>query len=148
MLAGAVGLRHGEVTVAPTRRPPDDELLLRVLGQMEAEREDRRASEWLRYLARTAPAQVADRLEQSGYLAQDRGLLPWRGGRWVPVDRDSAFAPVLRVRAALDASHPLTIHAAVLAGLADACGLEFRLAPYAPARPLRPLLRTLLVVHR
>ncbi len=90
-------------------------------------------------MARTAPADVAARLAASGYVAQDKGLLPWRAGRWRPTDRDSAFSPVFRVRAALDASRPLAIHDAVLAGLADACGLGFRLAPYTPARPVRPL---------
>jgi hypothetical protein len=57
----------------------------------------------------------------------------------VPADRDNAFAPVLRARAALDASRPLTTHAAVLTALAGACGLGFRLAEYAPAGRTRPI---------
>jgi Golgi phosphoprotein 3 (GPP34) len=138
-LCGAVSVRHDDIAVPPARRPPADELLLRVHGRLEAEGEDHRAGEWLRYLARTAPAEVAERLEAAGYLMRAGRWAPWRGDRWVPIDRDSAFAPVLRVRAALDASRPLTLHDAVLAGLADACGLAFRLAPYAPAGPLRPL---------
>lgn len=138
-LAGAVRVRHDDIAVPLARRPPADELLRRVFGHLEAEREDHPAGEWLRYLARTAPAEVAGRLEAAGYLVRAGRTLPWRGDRWVPTDRDSAFAPVLRVRAALDASRPLTIHDAVLAGLADACGLAFRLAPYTPARSLRPL---------
>jgi len=54
------------------------------------------------------------------------------------VDPDWAFSPLLRVRAALDATRPLAASGAVLAGLATACGLGFRLAQYAtPAgRPL------------
>jgi hypothetical protein len=95
--------------------------------------------DWLAYVARTAPADVAARLEQAGYLAHRKGRLPGRGGRWVPTNRDSAFAPVLRVRAALDAARPPTVHQAVLAGLADACGLGYRLAQYTPGRPVRPL---------
>ncbi len=138
-LTGAVSVRGDDITVTRVRRPPGEELLAGVLGALEGEPDAHPVSEWLAYLARTAPADVAARLHWSGYLTQDRGLLPWRAGRWVPRDRDSAFSPVLRVRAALDASRPLTIHDAVLAGLADACGLGFRLAPYTPARPLRPL---------
>jgi hypothetical protein len=137
VLAGAVSVRHDDVAVMG--RPPPDELLVRLLRQMAAEPEAHPVGEWLAYVARAAPADVAARLAASGYLAQDKSLLPWRGDRWVPTDRDSAFAPVLRVRAALDASRPLTIHDAVLAGLADACGLWFRLAQYLPARAVRPV---------
>ena len=97
-----------------------------------------RCGDWLAYLARTAPAGVASRLAAAGYLAPAGRWLPWRGGRWVPAERDSAFAPVLRARAALDASRPLTVHAGVLTGLAEACGLGFRLAEYAPAHGARP----------
>jgi hypothetical protein len=139
VLAGAVSVYQEDIAVLRVRRPLPGELLVRVLRQMAGEPHARPVAEWLAYLALTAPAEVAERLAASGYLARDKGLLPWRGGRWRPTDRDSAFAPVLRVRAALDASRPLAIHDAVLAGLADACGLGFRLAPYTPARPLRPL---------
>jgi hypothetical protein len=138
-LVGAVNVRHDHITVVAVRRRPADGLLSRVLGQLEGEPEAHPVGEWLAYLARTAPAEVAARLEACGYLAQAKGLLPWRGGRWVPVDRDSAFAPVLRVRAVLDAARPLTASGVVLAGLADACGLAFRLAQYTPGRPVRPL---------
>jgi hypothetical protein len=137
VLAGALSVRHDDIAVV--RRPPPDELLVRVVRQVVAEPEAHPVADWLAYLARTAPADVAERLAASGYLAQAKSLLPWRDGRWRPTDRDSAFSPVLRVRAALDASRPLAIYDAVLAGLADACGLGFRLAPYAPARPLQPL---------
>ena len=137
-LAGAVSVRGEGVTVLAVRRRPADGLLPRVLGQVEGEPDGHPVGEWLAYLARTAPAEVAARLEACGYLARGRGLLPWRN-RWVPTDRDSAFAPVLRVRAVLDAGRPLTASGVVLAGLADACGLGFRLAYYAPGRPVRPL---------
>jgi Golgi phosphoprotein 3 (GPP34) len=137
-LAGAVHVRHDHITVVAVRRRPADVLLAQVLGQLEGEADAHPVGEWLAYLARTAPAEVAARLAACGYLARDRGLLPWRH-RWVPTDRDSAFAPVLRVRAVLDAGRPLTVEGVVLAGLADACGLGFRLAYYAPGRPVRPL---------
>jgi hypothetical protein len=139
VLAGAVSVRGEGITTVPVRRRPADVLLSRVLGLLESEQEAHPVGEWLAYLARTAPAEVTARLEACGYLAQAKGLLPWRGGRWVPTDRDSAFAPVLRVRAVLDAGRPLTASGVVLAGLADACGLGFRLAQYTPGRPVRPL---------
>jgi hypothetical protein len=138
-LAGAVSVRGDGIAMMPVRCPPADGLLRRVLGQLAGEPVAHPVADWLAYLARTAPADVAARLAQSGYLAQDKSLVPWRSGRWVPVDRDSAFAPVLRVRAVLDAGQPLTAPGVVLAGLADACGLGFRLAEYTPNRALRPL---------
>jgi hypothetical protein len=46
------------------------------------------------------------------------------------VNPDWAFAPMLRVRSALDPARPLTAHAAALTGLAVACGLGFRLDLY------------------
>jgi Golgi phosphoprotein 3 (GPP34) len=137
-LAGAVNVRGDDITVLAVRRRPTDALLAQVLGQIEGEPDAHPVGEWLAYLARTAPAEVAARLEACGYLAQAKSLLPWRN-RWVPTDRDSAFAPVLRVRAVLDAARPLTASGVALAGLADACGLGFRLAYYAPGRPVRPL---------
>jgi hypothetical protein len=51
------------------------------------------------FLARTAAREVADRLAASGYLTRPgRGR---RAGRWLPVNADCAFAPLIRVRAAL-----------------------------------------------
>jgi hypothetical protein len=138
-LAGAVSVRRDDITPVRVRRPPADELLLRVLGLLAGEPDAHPVADWLAYLARTAPSGVAARLAASGYLAEDKSLLPWRGGRWRPTDRDSAFSPVLRVRAVLDAGQPLTAHGVMLAGLADACGLGFRLAEYTPNRALRPL---------
>jgi hypothetical protein len=73
---------------------------------------------------------VAVRLEEAGYLEHVRGRVPWSQGRWVPVNRDWAFAPVLRARAALDPTRPLTAYSATLAGLTVACGLGFKLSEY------------------
>jgi hypothetical protein len=73
---------------------------------------------------------VALRLEEAGYLEHVRGRVPWRQGRWVPVNPDWAFAPVLRARSALDTTRPLTAHSAALAGLAVACGLGFKLSEH------------------
>jgi outer membrane murein-binding lipoprotein Lpp len=90
-------------------------------------------TDWLLFLGQSAAASVAGRLEQAGYLTRAGGRVPWRAPRWVPVDPDWAFAPLLRARPATDAARTLTAHAAVLAGLAGGCGLRFRLDQYLPA---------------
>ena len=87
-------------------------------------------------LARSAARDVALRLEQAGYLEHVRSWIPGRQGRWVPVNPDWAFAPMLRVRSALDPARPLTAHAAALTGLAVAGGL--RLPPGPVPDPGRP----------
>jgi hypothetical protein len=86
--------------------------------------------EWLGFLGQTAVRDVAARLEQAGYLTRVRSRLPGRGGRMVPVNSDWAFAPMTRVRPALDPARPATAYAAALAGLAVAAGLSFRLDQY------------------
>ncbi len=85
---------------------------------------------WLGFLSQTAARDVALRLEQAGYLTHIRSRVPGRPGRMVPVNPDWAFAPMLRVRSALDRAREVTPHAAALTGLAVACGLGFRLDQY------------------
>jgi len=138
VLAGALVVAGDQITVTG-RRPPCDALAGQVLGLVAREREAHPVRDWLAYVGRTAPAGVASRLQTAGYLVQSGRRLPWLPARWVPADRDSAFAPVLRARAALDGSRPLAVHAGVLAALADACGLGFRIAEYAPAHGVRPI---------
>jgi hypothetical protein len=138
VLDGALVVAGDQITVTARHRPPGDALAGQVLGVLAGEWEQHPVRDWLAFVGRTAPAGVAARLAAAGYLARDRALLPWRPARWVPVDRDSAFSAVLRARAALDGSRPLTTHAGVLTGLAEACGLGFRLAEYAPAHHARP----------
>lgn len=116
---------------------PSDPLLRRVLGLIAHERERHTAGEWLQFVANTATAEVAQRLVASGYLTEVTSRLPWRPGRRIPVDSDCAFMPLNRARAALDASRPINVQAATLAGLAAACGLETRLLAYAPPRSRR-----------
>jgi hypothetical protein len=87
---------------------------------------------WLLFLSRMAARDVALRLEQAGYLTRSRSRVPGRPGRMVPVNADWAFAPMLRIRAALDRSREPTWHQAALTGLAVACGLSFRLEQYQP----------------
>jgi hypothetical protein len=129
MLEGHVGIWNGQLVVTDNRRP-DEALADRLLKQLVSEYEHHSVRDWLLYIARTAADDISRRLEVAGYLV--RSGRRWRGNRLVPVDADSAFAPMLRARAALDASGPPTDDDAVLAGLITACGLGFRLAQYAP----------------
>lgn len=127
MLTGSIGLRRDGVIVAYRRRPADD-LGRRVRDQIAAEGEPHLVRDWLLFLARGVAKNVAGRLEQAGYLRYVSCWIPGRTGRWVPVDTTWAFAPIIRVRSALNPSRPLNPHQAVLAGLAQACGLGFRIA--------------------
>ncbi len=131
MLSGKICAGPDGVVVADPA-PPGDELAGFVLSMLLGEHEQRTAREWLLFLARSAAGDVAHRLAQSGYLARVAGRRRWRGGRWVPVDADCAFAPLVRVRPALMPSRPVTVPAACLAGLAAACGLGPRMFMYAP----------------
>jgi len=131
MLLGTISLSRAGVTVA-RRVIPGDEVTRQLLSLLLDEQDIHPVREWLLFTARTAAEDVAVRLEAAGYLTPlgGRGRL-WRAKRWVPVDENCAFAPMLRVRAALDAGRLPSAHGAVLAGLASACGLGFRLSKYA-----------------
>jgi Golgi phosphoprotein 3 (GPP34) len=129
-------------TVAVGRTWPADELAQRVHGLIAAE-QPLPVRDWLGFLALKARSDIAGRLEQAGYLVQVRRRLPWRP-RWVPVDPDWAFAPLLRVRCALDPARPFSAPDAALAGLAAACGLRFRINQYlAPGRGIAEATRQL-----
>jgi hypothetical protein len=84
--------------------------------------------DWLQFLSRTAAADVGGRLEQAGYVNRSRRRIPGLPARLVPADRDWAFAPVTRIGAAL--RRPDGGHGVMLAGLAVACGLGYRLDLY------------------
>jgi Golgi phosphoprotein 3 (GPP34) len=137
LLAGHADVWHGGAVVADGRAQPRDGLARHVLGLVAGEREQRPVRDWLAYLARTAARDVAHRLEQAGYLRRAGARMPGRAARWVPVNSDWAFAPLLRVRSAVDASRPVAVPEVVLAGLADACGLGFRFTEYVPPRARR-----------
>ena len=120
-------------TVAAGPTLPDDDLARQVRDQIAGEPEQHLLLQWLLFLGQSAARGVGRRLERAGYLIPAGRRVPWRSPRWVPVDPDWAFAPLLRARPATDAARPLTGHAVILAGLAAGCGLQFRLDQYLPA---------------
>jgi Golgi phosphoprotein 3 (GPP34) len=130
VLAGCVRVADGQLDATGLAQP-DDELAARVLSVLASEQPPRPVADWLAFLARTAPADVAGRLERAGYLVAAPAL-PWRPARWRPADPDCAFAPVTRVKSALSPGRPADAQDRALAGLAAACGLGARLATYLP----------------
>ena len=157
MLPGGIRLWRGMVMPADGV-PPADDVARSVLGLVTREREHLPVRDWLLFLARTATQDVAARLAADGYLTRTGGRRPWPGGRWVPVDADSAFAPVVRVKTALRTAGPLPVQNAALGGLATACGLGHQLSRWLPpgtdqrlqeaVRDLHPWLRELIAQTR
>jgi len=102
-----------------------------LLRQIAGEPELLPVRDWLEFMARTAPAETAGRLEAAGYLTCPPGRrLLSRPARPVPADPDWAFAAMARVTAAL--RRPSGTYGTVLAALAAACGLGYRLDQYLP----------------
>ncbi|HUC59124.1 MAG TPA: GPP34 family phosphoprotein [Streptosporangiaceae bacterium] len=130
-LIGAVRVAADGCAVTGRVRPQDG-LARAVQLRMLGERDRHGARDWLAFLAQSAEGDVARRLASSGYLILAESRRPWGSARWVPADPDSAFAPVIRAKAALDPAHPPAAQATALAGLAVACGLGPRLLPYGP----------------
>jgi hypothetical protein len=129
ILDDAITITAGTVTAGPAQ--PDDQLGGDVAGRIAAEGPARPVRDWLTFLGRISAGEVADRLAASGYLTS-APWRPWRA-RWAPASPDCAFAPVARVKAALDPSGPVGVSGVVLAGLAGACGLAPRLGLYLPS---------------
>jgi hypothetical protein len=130
MLAGLIVLRPDSAVMITWDTSRDVVARHPVLRQVAAEPWPQPVRSWLRFLAPAASRDVARRLAEAGYLEQVGSRVPWGRGVWVPVNPDWAFAPMLLVRSALDPARPVTAPAAVLAGLAVACGLGFRLEAY------------------
>jgi hypothetical protein len=144
MLDGWVGLRPDGAVMIGEHVPREAVAGQGLVRQIAAEPRPQPVRDWLRFWAQTAALDVAGRLEHAGYLQQVRGWVPWRGGRWVPTDPDWAFAPMVRVRSALDPARRADAQAVVLAGLADASGLGFRLDQYlSPGRSAAPAVARL-----
>lgn len=146
MLAGRISLHAGQVVAADGPAAPD-ELARSVFGLVAGEPGRHPARDWLVFLASTAPQNVAARLEQSGYLATVTSRRPFRARQWVPADPDCAFAPLLRVKAALDPARPATAQNVTLAGLAVASGLGRHLALYLPEGVNRRIHQATIQLH-
>jgi hypothetical protein len=130
MLARCIGLRSDTAVVIGQGVPRAALGRHVLLKQIADEPSPLPVRTWLQFLGRTAARDVALRLEEAGYLTCVRSRVPGRPGRMVPVNQDWAFAPMLRVRAALDRGREVTPYGAVLTGLAVASGLGFRLDQY------------------
>lgn len=105
---------------------PDEQISGHVLDLIAAESTPRPAHDWLLFLGKTAAADVAGRLERSGYLTRPPTRVPRRARKLVPVESDSPRCALLRAHAALDAARPLTPYSGLLTGLTVASGLAFR----------------------
>jgi Golgi phosphoprotein 3 (GPP34) len=130
LLDDAITITAGAVTAGPA--PPGGQLTAQVAARIAAEDPVHPVRDWLAFLGRTAPGEVAARLERAGYLVP-APRRAWRATRWAPADPDCAFAPVARIKAALDPSRPALVTGVVLAALAGACGLGARLGLYLPS---------------
>jgi Golgi phosphoprotein 3 (GPP34) len=86
MLVGWIGLRQ-DGAVMITRDAPQGALQQYALLKRIADKPGPQSvRSWLRLLAHSAEQDVAVRLEEAGYLEHVRGRVPWRQGRWVPVN--------------------------------------------------------------
>lgn len=123
--------RNGEPVARYAR--PDEPVVQQVLDLIVAESPPRPVRDWLLFLGRTAPADVAGRLERAGYLTRLASWHPWQAGRPVPVEGDWSQCALLRAHAALDVTGTLTPHSALLNRLTLACGLAFRFSGFSNA---------------
>ena len=138
LLSGSIRLCSGLVMVGDGI-PPQDNVARSVLDHVANEHDDHAARDWLLFFAHTAAGQVARRLEQAGYLTRASTWRFGRSTRWVPVDADGAFAPLVRVKSALRSSGPVAAQQVVLGRLAAACGLSHQLSLYLPSDAHRRL---------
>lgn len=124
---------------------PQDPVAAHVLDLITAESPPRPVRDWLLFLGKTSAAQVAGRLERSGYLTRPGSRIPRRRRRPVPRDPDWSACALVRARAALDAARTPAPYPALLSGLAMASGLGFRFANLsdAPVRPAGEVARVL-----
>lgn len=136
MFAGAIWVQADQIEFTARGEPADD-LGRHVLSILLAERVRYPVRDWLTVLAATSGQDVGRRLGHAGYLTEVSSR--WRGTRWVPVDPDAAFAPLIRVRAVMDPARTATVADATLAGLAVSCGLGPRVLPYGPPGARRAL---------
>ena len=129
LLEANIGIEYGSVRVTGGT-VPRDELARSLLELIAKESEPRPVRDWLEYLALSAADDVAHRLQRVGYLVKAASRKPWRSGRAVPANSDTAVMALVRACSAFNASRPLTASAATLACLATASGLGYRLEEY------------------
>jgi hypothetical protein len=141
MLTGGLVLHYGSVAgitvdsgmVLACRAEIDNDLARHVHRVVAAEPRLHPVQVWLEFLACDAARNVAFRLGQAGYLGQVPRRLPWKAARWVPVDPDWAYAPLSRACRAAAPDRRFDPGHCVLAGLAEAGGLGFRMTGLLPA---------------
>ena len=98
LLDGAAGIEEGNLVLTANGRPQD--LLHGVLcSEVEAEGAPRSVRDWLDYLSFQAIDRVGQRLQSAGVVEfrQPRLKMPGRGGRWSPVDMQTAHWPAIDV---------------------------------------------------
>jgi hypothetical protein len=83
MLTGSIDLHDGQIVITGSSIP-GDQLTQSVLDLVTGEPERHPARDWLLFLARTAPQDVAARLEQSGYLTRGASRRSFRPRQWGP----------------------------------------------------------------
>lgn len=152
-MQGAIRVKGDQIVLVALARHADA-LARSVLDILVSERDWHTVRDWLMFLAATAGQAVAQRLERAGYLTRVASRRPWRDQNWVPVNSDSASAPLIRVRAVLEPGRTPAVSDVLLTGLAAACGLGPRILPYGPpdarnrldvaVRQLHPQLRELI----
>ncbi len=130
---GAGGLTLNGEIVMVCRAGIADDLATHVHQVVAAEPQLHPVRVWLEFLACDAARNVAFRLGQAGYLEQAPRRMPWKAARWVPADPDWAYAPLTRACRAAAPDRRVYPGHAVLAGLAEACGLRFRMTGLLPA---------------
>lgn len=141
MLPGVIGIGPQGLTLTG-RAAAADTVQLQVLEMIHGEGERHPVRDWLQFLARSIAPDVAGRLEAAGYLTRTKGRGLWKSVRWVPVDQNCAFAPILRIRSALNPLRQPSDYGATLTGLAAACGLGYRITQYAGYSDARSISET------
>lgn len=132
---GYVHLRYRKNSSVARYARPDDPVTGHVLDLIAAEPRPQPVRDWLLFLGKTSAVQVAGRLDRAGYLTRPSNRILRRSHRPVPLDGSWAQCALLRAHTALNVNRTLTLYAAVLAGLTEACGLGFRFSFLSDAPP-------------
>ena len=151
MLSGHAGLMYGAVHVGadltrlgqrPPAWEPSDTVAGTVWTRLLEEPAPRDVGLLLDYLGRDAADLVAGRLLRAGVLYRRGSRLPGQP-RYVPVNPDTAFGPVVRLHGTLTHAETLPVTAALLGGLLDAAGLISTVLDTAPLGRLTATVQAL-----